>query len=202
MPSHSRKLLLPFLAAFLLLSASGILIGRMDGHAFLYQDAKGVRIPPFQTKDLHGNNVTQDIFTGKFTVVCLWVTQDADSSGELLASIDAWRNSAQAPFQLLGMVGDLKDASDAARVSVALSVAGKVPAAPQILASDGLAGLLARIRNAPTVFFVDGQGNLVGQPVVGNEPLLVRKETMRLIRAESDNGKLRKRLQEILFYRP
>lgn len=197
-----RKVLLPFLTVFLLLLVHGIIIGRTDDHPFLYRDVGSVQIPPFRTMDLQGNTVTQDIFMGNFTVVCLWVTQDADNSRKLLTSINDWRNSAPAAFQLIGMIGDLKDASDAARIAAASSVAGAMPAVPQLFVNDDLADLLARIRNAPTVFFVDKSGNLVGQPVVGNEPILVRKEAMRLIEAESEEGKVQKELQNILFRRP
>lgn len=197
-----RKLFMPFLTLFLMLSVLGVTIISMEEHPFLYQNVRNVQIPPFRTKDLEGNTVTQDIFTGKFTVVCLWMTQDAANSRELLTSIQDWRNSAPAPFQLIGMVGDLKDASDEARVSAALSVSNEIPAVPQLLVNDDLTNLLSRIRHAPTVFFVDRQGNLVGQPVAGNEPILVQKETMRLIKAESEEGKIQKELQNILFYRP
>ena len=197
-----RKVLLPFLTVFLLLLVHGIIIARPDDHPFLYRGVSSVQIPPFRTMDLQGNTVTQDIFMGNFTVVCLWVTQDADNSRKLLTSINDWRNSAPVAFQLIGMIGDLKDASDAARIAAASSVAGAIPAVPQLFVNDDLADLLARIRNAPTVFFVDKSGNLVGQPVVGNEPLLVRKEAMRLIEAESEEGKVQKELQNILFWRP
>lgn len=197
-----RKVLLPFLTVFLLLLVHGIIIGRTDDHPFLYRDVGSVQIPPFRTMDLQGNTVTQDIFMGNFTVVCLWVTQDADNSRKLLTSINDWRNSAPAAFQLIGMIGDLKDASDAARIAAASSVAGAMPAVPQLFVNDDLADLLARIRNAPTVFFVDESGNLVGQPVVGNEPVLVQKEAMRLMGAASEEGRVQKELQNILFWRP
>ena len=197
-----RKVLLPFLTVFLLLLVHGIIIARPDDHPFLYRGVSSVQIPPFRTIDLQGNTVTRDIFMGNFTVVCLWVTQDADNSRKLLTSINDWRNSAPAAFQFIGMIGDLKDASDAARIAAASSVAGAIPAVPQLFVNDDLADLLARIRNAPTVFFVDKSGNLVGQPVVGNEPLLVQKEAMRLIEAESEEGKVQKELQNILFWRP
>lgn len=103
-----RKVLLPFLTVFLLLLVHGIIIGRTDDHPFLYRDVSSVQIPPFRTMDLQGNTVTQDIFMGNFTVVCLWVTQDADNSRKLLTSINDWRNSAPAAFQFIGMIGDLK----------------------------------------------------------------------------------------------
>ena len=197
-----RRFLVPFLTAFLLLLVNGIMMARMDDRPFLYQGVSDVRIPPFRTKDLQGNIVTQDIFAGKFTVVCFWMARDADNSRKLLKSIQDWRNSAQVNIQLVGMVGDLRNMSDEAQASSALSVSNEIPAVPQILVNDELASLLVRIRNAPTVFFVDGQGNLVGQPVVGNEPILVQKEAMRLIKAESDEGKLQKEIQNSLFFRP
>lgn len=195
-----RKILIPILTLFLLLSTDAFIISRMATDSFLYRDSTGLHVPPFRTKDLRGNTVTQDIFLGKFTVVCLWVTRDMDTGRELLASINHWRHSTHEPIQIIGIVGDVKEDADDTQIATARSISAVFPDVPQLIANDDFTALLTRIRNSPTVFFVDTQGNLVGQPVIGNEPVLIQKEILRLMEYGSDGRKLQKKIQTLLFH--
>ena len=197
-----RKIIIPFLTVFLLLSTDAFIIHRMENISLPSQSSNSRCIPTFRTTDLQGNTVTQDIFAGKFTVVCLWVTRDADTSRDLLASINSWRHSIHRPFQIIGIVGDVKEDADGTQIATARSITTDFPDVRQIVVNDELQPLLAQIRNSPTVFFVDTQGNLAGQPVIGNEPILIQKEILRLMEDKSDDGKLQKKIQNILFYHP
>lgn len=182
-----KKILIPFLTVFLLLAVDAFIIGRMNGYDFLYQ------VPSFKAKDLTGKTVDQDIFIGKFSIVCLWVTKDKDNSHKLLADIYNFINSTNSinseEVQLVGIVGDMKELSET-QFSDAFEVAKVCPDVLQIIPNDELYDILKRIKNAPTVFFIDKNGKITGQPVVGNEPILTRKEALRLLKADYDYGQL------------
>ena len=198
----SRKIfLLPFLTIFLLLLLDAFLISRLDEVLSIYQKSQSLPFPEFRTRDLHGSTVTHEIFQGKFSIVCLWVTQDATTSRELLETLSAWRSTSPKPFQLMGIVGDLRDTEPPERLDVAREIVGDCPEdVPHLLVNDDMEGFLRRVRNAPTVCFVDEHGELVGQPVAGNEPELVRKEAERLMERDSLQNEIAGKIQDSLFH--
>lgn len=198
----SRKIfLIPFLTVFLLLVLDAFLISRLDEVPSIYQKSQSLPFPEFRTKDLHGNTVTHEIFQGKFSIVCLWVTQDATTSRELLESLSSWKNACPKPFQLIGIVGDLRDTEPPEKLAVAQEIVGDCPEdVPHLLANDDMEGFLRRIHNAPTVCFVNEHGELVGQPVVGNEPGLIRKEAERLMEMDSLQNEIARKIQNSLFH--
>ncbi|MBQ7479362.1 MAG: hypothetical protein IJT01_10815 [Selenomonadaceae bacterium] len=198
----SRKIfLLPFLTIFLLLLLDAFLISRLDEVPSIYQKSQSLPFPEFRTRDLRGNTVTHEIFRGKFSIVCLWVMQDATTSRELLETLSAWRNTSPKPFQLMGIVGDLRDTEPPERLDVAREIVGDCPEdVPHLLVNDDMEGFLRRIHNAPTVCFVNEHGELVGQPVVGNEPDLIRKEAERLMERDSLQNEIAGKIQDSLFH--
>ena len=203
MTRFSRKMLIYIMSIiFLLLATDTLILTRSDEVPSLYQESRDLKFPAFSTKDLRGNIVTQEIFMGKLSVVCLWVTKDAATGRSLLADLSAWQN-AEPSFQLIGIVGDVRDTDAPETVAVAQSIAQDCAAdIPQLLVNDELTDFLRRIRNAPTVCFFDNRGNIVGQPIVGNEPDLVKKEARRLLNANALGAELGHAVQNSLFLRP
>ena len=200
MSKFSRKIvLIPLMTVFLLLAVDVFLISRMEEVPSIYQESHALEFPAFRTKDLKGNIVTDAVFRGRFSVVCLWVTQDP-AGYELLSSLSAWREASDKPFQLVGIVGDVRETDPAEKISAAQSLAAACAEhIPHLLVNDEMEGFLKRIRNAPTVCFIDEQGCLVGQPVIGNEPDLIRKEVRRLMEADSPQGQAGRKIQDSLF---
>ena len=196
-----RIFLIPFLTVFLLLALDAFLISHLDEVPSIYQKSQSLQFPEFRTRDLRGNTVTHEIFQGKFSIVCLWVTQDATTSRELLESLSAWKSTCPKPFQLMGIVGDLQDTESSEKLATAQEIVEDCPEdVPHLLANDDMKDFLHRIHNAPTVCFVNEHGELVGQPVVGNEPDLIRKEAERLMERDSLQNEIARKIQDSLFH--
>ena len=194
---RQKKLwLLPFLA-LLLLAADALLLGR-DGA--IHVDGAGVGFPAFRTESLDGRVVTDEIFAGKTTAVCVWTVHDAETSRASLKHLAAIAEGLPENAQFIGLVGDLKIEDGAEKRAMAKAIAADGSAIfPQLLINDDFMPFLTRLRSAPTIVFIDSAGRLVGQPVVGDEPELVRKEFFRLIEKDSPRSLALKKIQKALF---
>ena len=142
--------------------------------------------PMFQTTDLAGNPITNKIFTGKFTVLVLWVTKD-ENSRQLWRFLSDWQQTEAGNLQIVGLVGDVKSTDTADKISFAQQMTAGY-AIPQLLINDDMADFLTTIRAAPTICFVDATGRLIGQPVIGYEPELIKKEARRLLATDSQTN--------------
>ena len=193
---QKKQWLLPFLA-LLLLAADALLLGR-DGA--IHVDGAGVGFPDFRTESLDGRAVTDEIFAGKTTAVCVWTVRDAEISRAALKRLAAIAEELPENAQFIGLVGDLKAEDSADKRTTAKAIAADCPAIfPQLLINDDFMPFLTRLRSAPTVVFIDSAGRLVGQPVVGDEPELVRKEFLRLMEKDSPQSLALKKIQKALF---
>ena len=67
------------------------------------------------------------------------------------------------------------------------------------MVNDDFTPFLPKLRSAPTIVFIDGAGRLVGQPVVGDEPDLVKKELSRLLEKDSPRSLALKKIQKAIF---
>ena len=197
MAFRQKKLwLLPFLA-LLLLAADALLLGR-DGA--IHVDGAGVGFPAFRTESLDGRVVTGEIFAGKTTAVCVWTVRDANISRAALQHLAAIVGEPPENAHFVGLVGDLKAEDSADKRTTAKAIVADCPAIfPQLLTNDDFMPFLTRLRSAPTVVFIDSAGRLVGQPVVGDEPELVRKEFLRLMEKDSPRSLALKKIQKALF---
>ena len=194
---HQKKLwLLPFLA-LLLLAADALFLGR-DGA--IHVDGAGDPFPAFRTESLAGRAVTDEIFAGKTTAVCVWTVRDAEISRAALQHLAAIVGELPENAQFIGLVGDVKAEDDEEKRAAAKAIASGCPAIiPQLLINDDFMPFLTRLRSAPTVVFVDSAGRLVGQPVVGDEAELVRKEFLRLMEKDSPRNHALQKIQKALF---
>ncbi|MBO5516030.1 MAG: hypothetical protein J5963_07980 [Schwartzia sp.] len=197
MAFRQKKLwLLPFLA-LLLLAADALLLGR-DGA--IHVDGAGVGFPAFRTESLDGRAVTDEIFAGKTTAVCVWTVRDAEISRAALQHLAAIVGELPENAQFIGLVGDLKAEDSADKRAAAKAIAADCPVIfPQLLINDDFMPFLTRLRSAPTVVFIDSAGRLVGQPVVGDEPELVRKEFFRLLEKDSPRNLALQKIQKAIF---
>lgn len=194
---RQKKLwLLPFLT-LVLLAADALLLGR-DGA--IHVDGAGVGFPDFRTESLDGRAVTDEIFAGKTTAVCVWTVRDAEISRAALKRLAAIAEELPENAQFIGLVGDLKAEDSADKRTTAKAIAADCPAIfPQLLINDDFMPFLTRLRSAPTVVFIDSAGRLVGQPVVGDEPELVRKEFFRLLEKDSPRNLALQKIQQAIF---
>ncbi len=194
----NKKYIMPFLTIFFLLAIDAFIVARLEDSKYL---TDFTNIPKFTTKDINGNIVTEDIFKGNFTVVCLWVTKDAEGSRKLLSELYDWQKNSDKTFQIVGIAGDIRDNSSEEQIEKARLICKNIDIL-QIKVNDDLTELLTPIRNAPTVFFTDENGFIVGQPVIGNESELIKKEVNRLTEKKSPWGKTKETAQRDIFYSP
>ena len=197
MAFRQKKLwLLPFLA-LLLLAVDAMFLGR-DGA--IHVSGAGEPFPSFRTTTLTGRDVTDDIFAGKTTAVCVWVLRDEAGSRAALSRLSSLLGEQPENVQFVGLVGDLKPDDGTEKRALAEKIAADCPESfPQLFVNDDFAPFLTHLRAAPTVCFVDGSGRLIGQPVVGDEPELVRRELYRLLEKDSPRSRALRKIQDALF---
>ena len=125
--------------------------------------------PAFETVDLNGNTVTNEIFSGKdLTVVNIWGTYCNPCIDEM-PELAAWSASMPENMQLIGLVSDLSSAEDAETLELAQAICEATGANvyPSLVANEDFLDLLYGIVGVPTTFFVDSTGAIVGDPIVG-----------------------------------
>ena len=192
-----KKLWILPVLTLVLLAADALLLGR-DGA--IHVEVAGQPFPAFRTETLDGRAVTDKIFAGKTTAVCVWTVRDANTSRAALQKLSAIAADFPQPAQFVGLVGDLKTGDGAEKRAAAQKIAAEAsPAFPQLTVNDDFTPFLSKLRSAPTIVFIDGAGRLVGQPVVGDEPDLVKKELSRLLEKDSPRSLALKKIQKAIF---
>ena len=192
---RQKKLWLLPVLTLLLLVLDAALLGR-DGA--IHMQGAGEPFPPFSTMALDGQTVTDGIFAGKTTAVCVWTVRDAKTSHAAPEKIAAIAKELPENAQFVGVVGDLKAEDGAEKRAAAKELAAGF-SFPQLMVNDDFAPFLARLRSVPTIVFVDSAGRLVGQPVVGDEPELVKKELSRLLEKDAPRSLALKKIQGAIF---
>lgn len=119
----------------------------------------------FTTTDVEGNEVTESIFSGyDLTVVNVWGTFCGPCINEM-PELAAWAKEMPENVQLVGIVSDVYTGGDASTAKAIMDKTGVTFL--NLLASPTMANLLSDVQYVPTTFFVDGEGNMVGEPVIG-----------------------------------
>ena len=192
-----KKLWILPVLTLVLLAADALLLGR-DGT--IHVDGAGQPFPAFRTETLDGRAATDEIFAGKTTAVCVWTVRDGNMSRDALQKLSEIAADFPQTAQFVGLVGDLKTGDGAEKRAAAQEIAAEAsPAFPQLMVNDDFTPFLSKLRSAPTIVFIDGAGRLVGQPVVGDEPELVKKEFFRLLDKDSPRSLALKKIQGALF---
>lgn len=126
-------------------------------------------IAEFSTIDLEGNTVTNDIFSKyDLTVVNFWGTYCSPCIEELPELAD-WAESMPDNVQIVGVVVDV-ESEDSDEYTAAQEIVDKTEAKYQhLLAAGDLDDIVSEIVGVPTTFFVDRDGNMVGDPIVGSD---------------------------------
>lgn len=192
-----KKLWILPVLTLVLLAADALLLGR-DGA--IHVEVAGQPFPAFRAETLDGRAATDEIFAGKTTAVCVWTMRDANASRAALQKLSEIAAGFPQTAQFVGLVGDLKTGDGAEKRAAAQEIAAGVsPAFPQLTVNDDFTPFLSKLRSAPTIVFIDGAGRLVGQPVVGDEPELVKKELSRLLEKDSPRSLALKKIQKAIF---
>ena len=120
--------------------------------------------PNFSTKDLDGKTVTNSIFgQSEITMINFWATWCGPCVAEMPDLAKMYNELGE------GMVGVLMDADDRGAIDKANQILKKAGANfPQLRPSKEMYSLFNAIDAIPTTIFVDSNGKIVGQTVVGS----------------------------------
>ena len=126
------------------------------------------QMPSFTAKDLEGNTVTESIFAGKdLTVVNIWGTFCPPCIGEM-PELGEWAKTMPDNVQMVGLIIDINGEDDTTHRDLAVTITESAEAEyTQIIANGDFADILKGVVGVPTTLFVDKDGNLVGEPIVG-----------------------------------
>lgn len=125
----------------------------------------------FSTEDIYGTAYTQDIFSShSLTIVNVFATWCPPCVEELPALESLSKTMAENGLQVVGIVIDSVDGAgkkDASAIEKARELAKKSEVTYTMLIPDeaGMNGLLGRVSSIPHTFFVDENGNVVGETV-------------------------------------
>ena len=123
----------------------------------------------FTTTDLYGNTVTQEIFAqSDLTVVNVWATYCGPCINEM-PELAEWSQNMPEGVQLVGLVSDLNSYDDAEILELAQMICEATGADvyTSLVANEDFTEMLSGVVGVPTTFFIDGNGVVVGSPVVG-----------------------------------
>lgn len=150
-------------------SFSPVRIENADEESLENQEtASDSAFPAFTAADLNGNTVTESIFQEKdLTVLNIWGTFCSPCIGEMPA-LGEWAKEMPDNVQLLGLVIDISGEDDTEHLDLAVDITQKAGADfTNLIANTDFAPVLKDVVGVPTTFFIDGNGNIVGDPIVG-----------------------------------
>ena len=126
------------------------------------------KMPAFTAVDLDGNTVTDSIFSDKdLTVVNIWGTFCGPCVGEM-PELGMWAQEMPDNVQLVGLVIDVAGEEDTQHRDLAVSIMENAGADfTQIIANQDFADILKDVYGVPTTIFVDKDGNIVGDSIIG-----------------------------------
>lgn len=123
------------------------------------------KVGAFTTLNLKGETVTESIFSGyDLTVINVWGTFCGPCIGEM-PEMAAWHKELPENVQLIGIVSDVSAGGDPSGAEKILKDTGVE--FENLLASESLYPLLSMSQYVPTTYFVDSEGRMVGDPIVG-----------------------------------
>lgn len=124
--------------------------------------------PSFTTTDLDGNTVTESIFGEKdLTVLNIWGTFCGPCIGEM-PELGEWAKEMPDNVQIIGLIIDINGDEDTEHHDLAVDITQQAGADfTNLIANADFTPILKDVVGVPTTLFIDGEGNLVGDPVIG-----------------------------------
>lgn len=124
--------------------------------------------PAFTATDLDGNSVTESIFGEKdLTVLNIWGTFCGPCIGEM-PELGAWAREMPDNVQLLGLIIDINGEDDTEHRDLAVDITQQADADfTNLIANADFAPILRNVVGVPTTLFIDGNGKIVGDPIIG-----------------------------------
>lgn len=185
MSGYGKKIFFIFCAA----AAAACLAG--SAGAMLSQDDKAQEeFNEFTTVDLDGNEVTEELFADKdVTMVNIWGTYCTPCINEM-PELGEMARSLPENQQLIGLVADVREEDDP-YFELAQQIAEKAGADyTHIIAGDSFENLLSILEGVPTTYFVDSEGNILGEPILGADPDAYRERLAQYAEEYPEDGGL------------
>lgn len=130
--------------------------------------------PSFSTVDLDGNAVTQDIFKEyDITMVNIWATWCNPCISEIPYISQVADSYANKNVNVIGILGDGIDLNtfelDEDAIANAKQILEQTSATYKTIVPDTeiFLNILASLQYYPTTFFIDSNGNIIGEPYIG-----------------------------------
>ena len=156
------------LATTVLLMGCGDGSAKNESRSNAAQEVQAKKFPSFSAKDVNGRDVTEKIFSDKkITVVNIWGTFCPPCIGEM-PELGEWAKNMPPEVQLIGIVCDVKNENDTKTINAAKKILSEANADfVNIVPNVELIKFMESVDAVPTTIFVDAEGNLIGQPIVG-----------------------------------
>lgn len=125
-------------------------------------------IPSFSAKDLDGNIVTESIIGEKdLTVINIWGTFCGPCINEM-PELGDWARELPDNVQLIGLVCDINGDEDKEHHDLAVEITQSANADYlNLIANNDFSSIVDWVTGVPTTIFVNKDGKLVGEPIVG-----------------------------------
>lgn len=122
----------------------------------------------FNTYDLEGNAVTQEIFSkAEVTVFNIWGTFCGPCIREM-PELGKWASEMDEKVQLVGLISDIYTTDDIQGVLTARMILEQTGADfTNVIATKDFMGFLQNVQFVPTTVLIDKKGNIIGEPIVG-----------------------------------
>lgn len=139
-----------------------------EGAQAISEETVDAAFPAFTATDLDGNTVTESIFSEKdLTVLNIWGTFCGPCIGEM-PELGEWAKEMPDNVQIVGLIIDINGEDDTEHHDLAVDITQKASAEfPNLIANADFAPVLKNVIGVPTTLFIDGDGKIVGDPVIG-----------------------------------
>lgn len=169
----------------------GILGNQSSFNVFSHPKKNATPLGDFKAQDVKGNEVTKDVFSAyDLTLVNLFTTWCSPCIKEIpdLDAVD--KEMANKSVNVIGMVLDVNENGqiDQKKMDILNQIIESTKAEYQIVLPDEVlrSGRLKGVNSVPESFFVDKNGNIVGEPILGSNS---KEEWIKLIEEELANLK-------------
>lgn len=132
------------------------------------QQTDTAAFPAFTATDLDGSTVTESIFSEKdLTVLNIWGTFCGPCIGEM-PDLGEWAKEMPDNVQIVGLIIDINGEEDTEHRDLAVDITQQAGVDfTNLIANADFAPILKDVIGVPTTLFIDGDGHIVGDPIVG-----------------------------------
>lgn len=131
-------------------------------------EQENATFPAFTATDLDGSTVTESIFSEKdLTVLNIWGTFCGPCIGEM-PELGEWAKEMPDNVQIVGLIIDINGEEDTEHRDLAVDITQQAGVDfTNLIANADFAPILKDVIGVPTTLFIDGEGTLVGDPIIG-----------------------------------